>query len=81
MLHYAVGSLLLFLVACSSNTNTTAPSNLPQFEKSATALQKTYDAVTTDADAKLAVLAALDTRHLTLENSLLDYRLGQPGSQ
>jgi Zn-dependent oligopeptidase len=70
MLHFTVGSLLLFLVACSG-TDSPSPSDLPQFENSAVALQKSFDEITTDANSKLAALAALDTSHLTFENSIL----------
>jgi thimet oligopeptidase len=70
MLHFAAGSLFLILVACSG-TDTPGPSDLPQFENSAPALQNTFDTVTSDANAKLAALAALDTSHLTFENSIL----------
>ena len=72
MLLLAAGSLLLSFVACS-DTGTTGPSDLPQFENSAPALQRTFDTVTADANAKLAALAALDTAHLTFENSILAF--------
>ena len=51
--------LILFLVACSDTKTTSpsdSPSDLPQFENSAPALQMTFDRVTADANAKLPIV-------------------------